>query len=198
MGEQEKTKGKDGNYLKEKIVEATDKGEDKENEDGKKEKLITKKKIKNFGIDFALILVGCCLGAFATVGIMIPNGLTSGGITGIVRILQNYVNIDFSIMYYIGAFMILILCAILLGFKEARKIVLLTILYPATLFVFERFDFQLLEQKDMILAAIYCGVFSGVCSGLVISRGYSFGGSDTVAKIIQKKFLPYVDLSRIC
>ena len=27
---------------------------------------------------------------------MIPNGLTCGGLTGIVRIVQNYVNIDFS------------------------------------------------------------------------------------------------------
>ena len=92
------------------------------------------------------IMAGCTIGAFSTIGILIPNGLTSGGLTGMVRILQGFVDINFSILYYGGALIILIVCAIFLGLMEARKILLLTILYPAFMFIFENVDFNLLEK----------------------------------------------------
>ena len=152
---------------------------------------------KKIGVDLLFIFAGCAISAFSTIGILIPNGLSSGGITGIARILQNLLPVDFSIIYYVLALMILVICAILLGLKEARKILLLTIIYPSVLFIFEHFDFSLLEEKDMFLAAIYCGIFGGICSGMVFYRGYSFGGTDTIARIIQKKLLPHVGLSQI-
>lgn len=168
---------------------------------GLKERLFKKsefkKKARDFFADIALLLFACCIGAFSTVYILIPNGLTAGGITGIARILQNFFDIDFSILYYGLAFTVLLLCLALLGFKEARKIILLTLMYPAILFLFEQFDFTLLEETDPLLAAIYCGVFSGICSGLILFRGYSSGGTDTVAKIIKKKWLNHVDVSKI-
>ncbi len=160
-------------------------------------KKFNKEKAKKLGIDMLFILSGCAIGAFSSICILIPNGLTSGGITGIIRMAQKYVGIDFSIMYYGATLTILVVCAILLGIKEARKILLLTVLYPWFLILFEQFNFSLLEEKDIILAAIYCGIFSGICCGLVFSRGYSFGGTDTIAKIIHKRILPHVGLSKI-
>ncbi|MDD4583919.1 MAG: YitT family protein [Eubacteriales bacterium] len=156
-----------------------------------------KENLKKFGIDIIFVIVGCALGAFATIYILIPNGLTSGGITGICRILQDTMGINFSILYYGMAFVILVVCAITLGIREARKILLMTILFPGFLFIFEQINFSLLEEKDIILAAIYCGVFSGICSGLIFSRGYSFGGTDTIAKIIKERLMPQVGISKI-
>lgn len=160
-------------------------------------KKLNKGSLKKLGIDLLFIIAGCSISAFSTIGILIPNGLTSGGITGMVRIVQGFVNVEFSILYYGFSLTVLIVCAILLGLKEARKILLLTILYPSILFIFEQFHFTLLEEKDLFLAAIYCGVLGGICSGLVFTRGYSFGGTDTIAKIIQKKAMPHVGLSQI-
>jgi uncharacterized membrane-anchored protein YitT (DUF2179 family) len=159
--------------------------------------IIIKDKLKEWGIDWIFIIAGCALGAFSSICIMIPNGLTSGGITGLCRILQETTGINFSILYYCCAFLILVICGILLGIGEARKILLLTILYPGFLFLFEQFDITLLEEKDVILAAIYCGVFAGASTGLIFTRGYSFGGTDTIAKIIKKKLLPQMGISKI-
>ncbi|NLT48870.1 MAG: hypothetical protein GXX92_10725, partial [Clostridiales bacterium] len=39
---------------------------------------ITKQKIKEWGIDWAFLIVGCAMGAFSSICIMIPNGLSSG------------------------------------------------------------------------------------------------------------------------
>ena len=61
---------------------------------------ITRQKIKELSADFAVLLAACCISSFSTVAVMIPNGLTSGGLTGIVRIMQNFIDADFSVLYY--------------------------------------------------------------------------------------------------
>ncbi len=148
-------------------------------------------------IDYLFLILACIVGAFATTAVLIPNGLTSGGLTGLVRILQHFADINFSLAYYAGAFIILIVVIVTLGFREAKKVLLITVLYPAVLFVMEFFDLQLLEEKDVILAAIFCGVFSGICNGIIFWRGYAFCGTESIAKIIKRKFMPQVDLSKI-
>jgi len=144
---------------------------------------IDKHKVKDLSIDFFVLLVACCVSSFSVVSVMIPNGLTSGGLTGIVRIVQNFVPVDFSILYYCGVAIILLLVLIFLGWKEVKKMLLLSIMYPTVLMIFEHIPFQLLEEKDIILAAVFCGVFSGTYVGLVFWRGYASAGSEAIAKI---------------
>lgn len=158
---------------------------------------VNKIKAKQVAIDLVFLVAACCMGAFSTVGVLLPNGLTTGGLTGIVRIVQQAIPLNFSVLYYGCSAVILIAVAVFLGLREVRKILLLTILYPAVLLVFEWMDFHLLEEKDVILAAIFCGVFSGICNGTVFWRGYSFSGTDAIAKIIRKKICPQYGLSKI-
>ena len=153
--------------------------------------------VKRTIADMIFLILGCAIGAFSTTAVMIPNGLTCGGLTGIVRIVQNYISIDFSVLYYALAIMIWIVVILTLGFREGKKVLLVTLLYPAVLFVFEKLDFQLLEEKDLLLAAIFCGIFAGACNGFVFWRGYSFCGTESIAKIVKKKWMPQVDISRI-
>lgn len=162
-----------------------------------KENTFTKRKIKSFLMDLVILFVACCISAFSTVGVMIPNGLTSGGITGIIRIIQNFVDIDFSILYYGASFLVLILVAIFMGWRELRKILLLSVMYPAVLMLFESLDLQLLESNDTILAAVFCGVFVGTFVGLVFWRGYASAGMDALAKILRKKLFPGISPSKI-
>ena len=163
----------------------------------KKEKSSSRRHMEKIGLDLVFVTLGCLAGAFATIGILIPYGLSSGGLTGIVRIIQGFLPLNYSILFYAGSLLIFTLCWITMGFREARKILLLTVLYPLALMLFEQFDFTLLEEEDIFLAVIYYGVLTGISNGLVFSRGYFFGGTDTIAKIIKKKFLPQMDLSKI-
>ena len=153
--------------------------------------------VKRTIADMIFLILGCAIGAFSTTAVMIPNGLTCGGLTGIVRIVQNYISIEFSVLYYEMAIVIWIVVILTLGFREGKKVLLVTLLYPAVLFVFEKLDFQLLEEKDLLLAAIFCGIFAGACNGFVFWRGYSFCGTESIAKIVKKKWMPQVDISRI-
>lgn len=148
-------------------------------------------------MDFVFIIAGSSLMAFSVTGIMLPNQLSSGGITGISKIIQSLIPINYAVVFYILAMIVLVLCWIILGWKEARKIIVMSITFPTILMVFEHVDFYLLENKDMFLAAIYFGVLNGIGMGLLFKRGYSFGGTDTIAKIINKKALPFVSISQI-
>ena len=86
------------------------------------------KKITNTAIDIFFLIIACITGAFATTAVMIPNGLTCGGLTGIVRILQSFIEINFSVMYYALAIVIWIVVILTLGFKEAKKILVVTVM----------------------------------------------------------------------
>ncbi len=156
-----------------------------------------KARAKAFFIDFVILLLACCCSAFAVVGVMIPNGLTSGGITGIARILQKFIDLDFSILYYGLSLIVLLLVALFLGLKEVKRVLLLSILYPAILFIFEQFPIQLLETEDILLAAIFSGIFTGAYIGLVFWRGYASAGAEAIAKILRKRLFHGVGLTKI-
>ena len=59
--------------------------------------------------EITMALVAALIGSFATVCIMLPNGLTFGGITGIAKIVQNYTGWNYSLIYY--AFSMIIACS---------------------------------------------------------------------------------------
>ena len=67
-----------------------------------------------------IIVIGCISGGFSSIAIMLPNGLTSGGITGISRIIMNYCDISFSVLYYVAALTVLILCLFVLGKRGGK------------------------------------------------------------------------------
>lgn len=155
------------------------------------------KNIKKVIIDFIFIILGASLMAFSVTAILLPNQLSTGGITGLSKIIQDIISVDYATIFYILAIVVLVICWITLGWHEAKKIILMTIIFPTVLMVFQHIDFYLLEKKDMFLAAIYFGVLHGIGMGLLFKRGFSFGGTDTIAKIIHKKILPFVSVSQI-
>ena len=156
------------------------------------------KSVKKRIVDLIILIFASCCCALGTVGIMIPNGLSSGGISGIIRIMQYFwPNLSYGITYY--AFCVILLGVVLwtLGKEEAKRMVLMTILAPTLTLVFERLDFAVLEETDLVLAAIYYGVLYGIGGGLIFDRGYANTGADTIAKILRRKVFKTASLARI-
>ena len=75
----------------------------------KKKKILTVANSKNFGIDLIFILAAAVIGSYSTIAVMIPNGMMSGGLSGGVRLIQNFVHLNFSTIYYMVAVMILLI-----------------------------------------------------------------------------------------
>ena len=157
----------------------------------------TVNRIKSTAKEICTAMLAVLVGSLATVSVMIPNGLTFGGITGIARIVQYYTGWSYSLIYYALALAIMCIVWVALGFGEVRKIILLTLTYPAMMFVLEVNNVVLLKSDDLFLVSVFCGVLLGISTGLTFKAGFSSGGSDSLAKVIKYCYLPHLGLNEI-
>ncbi len=140
--------------------------------------------------------IGCLICAFNVNAIIIPNSLNSNGITGFSIILEYLTGFNYTYFYYCLAGIILITTLIILGRREAGRIIYLSLLFPSLLFLVQLIGIELVFE-ERILAVIIAGVVSGIGAGLCLRFGFSFGGSDTIAKILNKKIFPFVNISTV-
>lgn len=153
--------------------------------------------MKRFPIKHGFFLVlGCLCCSIATNWILIPNGLAAPGITGISLTVEHFTGINYSWIYYAITIIILILTWFTLGKKDASNIVILSILYPAVLSVLSYIDVEIVFQDKLIALAAF-GVLYGAGIGIPYRIGFSYGGDDTVAKILKKCVWKSVELKKI-
>lgn len=149
-------------------------------------------------IDYIMVYIGCFIQAFAITCILKPNNLTVGGITGVALTLSKIININYTYIYYGICLLILISAKLVLGTKEVKKIILLSVTYPIILIIMNRFQFNFLyDTQDKILICIYYGIIMGIGTGMVLKRGFSQGSSDTLAKVLHKKFFSFIEFSQV-
>lgn len=156
----------------------------------------TKYNYKNLLKEYALLILGCFITAFASNSVLKPNGLSTSGITGLSIVLESMTGVNYSYIYYIFTIAILIATLILMGKKEVMKIIMLSVLYPTLLVLLQSLNIEIILD-DTILVVICFSVLYGLGVGIVLRLSYSYGGTDTIAKIIQKKLLPFVNISFI-
>lgn len=151
---------------------------------------------KQLIIDLVLVLTGCVLLAFGITAVLEPNQLITGGITGVALIIDNLIGINYTYVYYALSMLVLGATFLLLGKHEAKKIVLLSIVFPTVLVIFNHLDFHLIEN-DLFLAAMYYGIIAGLGVGLILRQGYSTGGTDSIGKIIHIRKYPFISVNQI-
>ena len=155
-----------------------------------------KTNLKNFIGNVIYLVTGCIITAFSVNYILKPNGLITSGVTGLSIILEKYTHINYYYISYFITFFILIITYLLMGKKEIMKIIFLSILYPTVLMMMQSIKFKFVEN-DLLLASIYFSIFYGAGVGMILRRGFSFGGTDTIARILNKKLFPSVNVSYI-
>lgn len=159
-----------------------------------------KSKLHKAVVDSIYVLLGCVFLSFAITVILKPNNLITGGITGVSLVLEKAIGIPYTWMYYGLSLMVLLATYLTLGKSEAKKILLLSILFPVVLIVFDTLFKESplnLTKGDMFLSSIYYGILGGVGVGFFFIRGYSSGGTDSIAKILHIKLFPFISLSQL-
>lgn len=152
------------------------------------------KNFKKIIYDTLYLIIGCFITAFSVNYILKPNGLITSGITGLSIVLEKYLLINYSYIYYVATFIILIATFLLMGKKELIRIIFLSVLYPTVLLLMQGIEFKFIEN-DLLLASIYFSIFYGIGVGMVLRKGFSYGGTDTIARILNKKFFPSINVS---
>ncbi|MDF2699472.1 MAG: transporter, partial [Haloplasmataceae bacterium] len=166
---------------------------------------------------YLILALGLIMSAYSVNSILRPNGIMTGGITGLSRVFEYIIKTNdflnfiddryiYNIIYYALAIIVVLVAYTLLGKDDAIKIIFMSVVYPLILFLFTYLQIPPLkftyiignqEVNDIFLAAIFYGVIAGIANGLFIRIGFTSGGSDTIAKIIYRRLLPFVSLGKI-
>lgn len=154
------------------------------------------KKNKGRILNYLQIILGCFITAFSVNCILVPNKLSTSGVTGLSQMAERFTGINYSYIYYVFSITILIIAFFTLRREEFMKIIFVSFLYPTLLVLTGMFHFVFV-QGEMFLVCIYFSLFYGLGSGIVLRAGVTFGGTDTVARILNRKVFKGVALSRV-
>lgn len=143
---------------------------------------------------FLLIIVGTAGVAFAVQCMYDPCGLVTGGFSGVAIIIKSLTehivpggvplwltNLLLNIPVFIVAY-------IKMGKRFIGRTLFGTVMLSVWLYILPVID---LTQGDMLLVALFGGVFSGAGMGMVLRANATTGGTDMVAALIQLKIRHY-------
>lgn len=138
--------------------------------------------VKKYALEYIYIIVGAFLMAVSTALILLPNQLSTGGISGISTILYYLCN------YPVGLTMLLINVPlfVIAMVKVNKRLFFKSILGTVLLSVF----IDLLEKlspitNDRFLACIYGGIIMGIGTAIILKAGASTGGTDLLSYVIR-------------
>ena len=106
---------------------------------------------------------------------------------------EKFTGVNYALIYYGLMLLILILTFVSLGYREVSNILFLSFLYPLVLWVLNHWTVEII-LKEKLIAVMLFGVIYGVGAGITYRLGYSYGGTDTLAKILKTKVLKATEL----
>lgn len=143
-----------------------------------------KKKIK----DFLTLNIGIILLSSGVYFFKIPNGFSTGGVSGIGTLLGKALPIvSTSVWIIIFNIVLLILGFIFLGSKTGIKTAYCSMAYSFLTFVFEKLVPMSSPLTDQpFLELVYAMLLTAIGSAIIFNLSASSGGTDIVALILQK------------
>lgn len=152
------------------------------------------KKILSVLLDYFLISVGTLIFCLAWTSFIQPNGLTSGGVTGLCTIIEYGTEgvIPTSVTYPLINGILLILGFLSLGMAFGFKTIYVIALSSFLFYLLPKFDGQVFSLDlrvfidNKLMVAIVGAFLESIGIGMVLLRGGSTGGTDIVAMIINK------------
>lgn len=146
--------------------------------------------------DLVSMVLSCVICSIAVNWVALPNGFVVTGITGLAMTAQAVTGINYALIYYGLMLLVLVLTFVALGYREVSNILFLSFLYPLVLWVLNHWTVEIV-LKEKLIAVMFFGVIYGVGAGITYRLGYSYGGTDTLAKILKTKVLKAVELKHI-
>lgn len=138
--------------------------------------------------DFIVMIIGTAIFAFAIVYLNIPNDLAEGGITGITLILRALFGINPALSTLVLNIPLIFIGRKYLGLRTFYYTIVGTLALSFWLAVWQEIPIVIDLEHDLLIAALLGGVITGIGSGLVYRVGGTTGGSDILARILEKYF----------
>ncbi len=135
-----------------------------------------------------LILLGNTLYALGVVLFVLPDGLITGGTTGLALFLNHILGIPLTLFVGVFNLVMFVLGACILGRKFAMTTILSTFYYPLVFHLLSNRLEGVSLTEDPLLAAVFAGLLIGCGMGIVIYAGASTGGMDIPPLVLNHLF----------
>lgn len=155
---------------------------------------ITKAGVRNVFLDYCVIIVGAAIYALSVAFFTAPNEIAPGGITGLSTLLNFLIGVPIGVTTLVLNIPLLIWGAIKNGARFIIRTIVATALSSVLIDVLALLPFR--YEGDMILAAIFGGLVSGIGLGLIFLRGGSTGGTDIIGRNLHARF-PFLSVGNI-
>lgn len=121
----------------------------------------------------------------------VPNNIVVGGTSGLAIIIENLTGFGAQKFIYISSFVLIIICYLLLGSEETKKVFIGSILYP--LFItftapIAHLLLSILSFQEILVTVVLATLLYGVSSGIIYKYGFSTGGIDVIVRLMCKYF----------
>ncbi|MDK2965860.1 MULTISPECIES: YitT family protein [Lacrimispora] len=136
----------------------------------------------------AAVLAGNTVYALAVSLFILPDGLITGGTTGLALVAHAKFGIPVALFIGIFNIVMFIAGAFVLGKAFALTTMISTFYFPFILGIFEKLLGSTVITHDRMLATVFSGLLIGAGIGMVIRAGASTGGMDIPPLILNKKW----------
>lgn len=145
--------------------------------------------------DLLVILLGNALYALAVAAFILPNGLITGGSTGLALVARHLWGVPVEVFVACFNPLMFLLGLAALGRRFALTTLVSSFWYPLVFGLLQRMPGVAFPTGDKLLAVVCAGGMIGLAIGLVIRVGASTGGMDIPPLVLQKKLGIPVSLS---
>ena len=139
--------------------------------------------------EYSFIFLGIILVAIALEYFYIPNNIAAGGLTGLAIVITNYISVlSPGPLVFIMDLFLYIIGFIFLGKNFGVRTIISSFSLATIMTIIEKFLNPFAITEDLMLAVIFGTIISAFGMGLVFNGNSSTGGTDTIAKILNKYF----------
>jgi len=138
--------------------------------------------------EYVLITIGVLLVALGIQFFLAPNKIAAGGVTGIAIIVNSYIpRFQIGLIVLILNIILFIVGFIAIGNKFGAKTIYSSLMLSGIIWFMERTTaLNIIITTNQLLASIFGTFLGGIGLGLVFNQNASTGGTDILAKILNK------------
>lgn len=137
--------------------------------------------------EYVMIVAGLLMYSFAWKGLLLPHQITGGGVTGIGALTYYALGIPISLTFVTINIVLLAIAFRLVGWQFSLRTILGVVLLTFFLSIIPEFPIgTFVKENEHFMACVLGGLIMGSGLGLVFLNNGSSGGTDIIAKIMNR------------
>ncbi len=153
-----------------------------------------RKKAKELFVDLLFILAGSAVYGLSVSIFTAPNHIAPGGVTGLATVLNYAFGTPIGLVAFLINIPIILWAVVEIGYKLVVKTFIAIALSSAMIDLFS--TFVPVYRGNMILVALFAGLFEGVGLSLTFIRGATTGGTDMLARLLGRR-MPHLSMGKL-